>query len=93
MYDQYGCLDRKAVDREVQKFFFTILFYELARYDLDETVQSIHTIGTPSDVIVVVLRCRLFRPAALVIVISDKSIVDIYLLHFNHLPKKLKKRK
>ena len=24
VYDQYGCLDRKAVDREVQKFFSTI---------------------------------------------------------------------
>jgi hypothetical protein len=60
VYDQYDGLDRKAVDREVQKFFSTIeKDGAVLAHHLDGIRRSILKTDSPCDVFVVVVRCRL----------------------------------
>ena len=65
MYDQYGCLDRKAVDREVQKFFSTIeKDGAVLAHHLDDIRRLIEKTGSLSDVFVVEVHCCLSWSAA-----------------------------
>jgi hypothetical protein len=65
VYDQYGCLDRKAVDREDQKFFSTIeRDAAVLAHRLDGIRQSIGKKGSPDSVVAVDVRRRLSRSSA-----------------------------